>query len=519
MLLPFITTLANATTAAQTIPPPTAAARTIPPRFGAILATGPSGIVFLGGRIKVAGHNDSQTEQQQLQELQAGVVVVSYANQSVTTVNTTDPDNRLIAEGQACAQGTRGVIFGGDTAVNGIVNSVLYTFDLSPISMRQTAQVPSSRTRHCGTALGTDSLFIFGGDNAPDQTQGNLLRDAFIYSMTTEEWVPVGGTSLPPSARFGPSCTAIGQKVYLFGGWDGHSDLNDLWVFDNTTNAWTEVSTAGTPPSIRTYSSMTSVGSEFLVVSGGQTAFTATDPAFYFLNVSSSTWFLGSINGSLPYQPPVTPTGTATLPTASSSNTSSSSPSPGSQSTSGSSSKILPAVGGAIGSLIVILAVSYLIYRHYARRQEGLLTHVDFPTSLSPPTRPLPTDSIPRTPSPMPPASLPPQPPSLGDAHPESPSPRDPTPSPVLLKASSSVHVDEGAPPAYDSAVQEELRTREDAPPAVHFQKYRGLSLLMTLREVFTDRWARATNITDGTEGLLPLSCVDVGKDFPHIVA
>ncbi|RKO83511.1 hypothetical protein BDK51DRAFT_28276, partial [Blyttiomyces helicus] len=244
-----------------------------------------------------------QLQQQQLVALQAGVVVVSYANQSVTTVNATDPDNRLSSEGQACAQGygvtdivnnngslipsnfavfdltinawrpnpqllpvipllvhytlvmqgTRGLIFGGDTGVTGTVNTIMYTFDLSSRIVTQQSPFPSARTRHCGTSLGTDSLFVFGGGSTADQNQGNPLRDAFIYSMASQTWTVVGGTSLRPSARFGYSCTAIAQKVYVFGGWDGTKDLNDLWLFDNTVNMWAVIATTGAPPSIRTY--------------------------------------------------------------------------------------------------------------------------------------------------------------------------------------------------------------------------------------------------------------------------
>ncbi|RKO86482.1 hypothetical protein BDK51DRAFT_51740 [Blyttiomyces helicus] len=593
-VLPLTTTLAITGVVAQGIPP----------RFGGVLATGPSGIVFLGGRIKLPRYDgalktlwhvlwglshflpapssntasraqtslssehflhlafkDSPLQQQQLLELQAGVVVVSYASQSVSAVNTPDPDNRLSSDAQACAQvgtdlychggyvvtdivnnngsllpsnfavldlttntwqpnpqilpqipslmhhtlvmqGTGGLIFGGDTGMTGTVSNIMYTFDLASRRVTQQSQVPSPRSRHCGTSLSTDSLFVFGGNSAADQSQGTLLGDAFIYRMATQTWTVVGGTSQPPSARFGSSCAAIGQKVYVFGGYDGTlKDLNDLWVFDNTSNTWSEIGTTGAVPSIRTYSSMTSLGSEFLVVSGmtvwlsfgtirgcaryfpgGQANLTATDPTFYFLNVTSSTWFPGNIIGPLPYRAdaPVTSTETTTVPTSSSSiptssthGTSSSSPepvspSPGSSSSTGSASAVLPAVGGAIGSLVVILGVTYFMYRRHAQRQ-----------------KPSPTnDHI-----------------------------------PIAPLSASSTDDNGGAPPAYDDEVYATLRTRADATPAVRYRKYRGLCLFsptrageiacklgdeIIIREVFPDRWARATNITEARKDSFP---------------
>lgn len=33
-----------------------------------------------------------------------------------------------------------------------------------------------------------------------------------------------------------------GQKIYMFGGWNGRKDLGDFWEFDLRTNAWRLIS-------------------------------------------------------------------------------------------------------------------------------------------------------------------------------------------------------------------------------------------------------------------------------------
>jgi N-acetylneuraminic acid mutarotase len=70
-----------------------------------------------------------------------------------------------------------------------------------------------------------------------------------------------------PSPRFGHSAVTYGEKMYLFGGWDGKSTLNDIWVFEWSTLRWQKISSySGVAPRYR----HTAIAySNFMVVFGG----------------------------------------------------------------------------------------------------------------------------------------------------------------------------------------------------------------------------------------------------------
>ena len=44
-----------------------------------------------------------------------------------------------------------------------------------------------------------------------------------------------------PPVRANHSSSVVGNKLYIFGGWDGIKRLNDLFSFDVNTNRWQEV--------------------------------------------------------------------------------------------------------------------------------------------------------------------------------------------------------------------------------------------------------------------------------------
>ena len=48
-----------------------------------------------------------------------------------------------------------------------------------------------------------------------------------------------------PSPRAAHSCDLIGNKLFVFGGWNGKSALNDLHVLEFETSKWKQVELRG----------------------------------------------------------------------------------------------------------------------------------------------------------------------------------------------------------------------------------------------------------------------------------
>ncbi|EFJ04190.1 hypothetical protein SELMODRAFT_432643, partial [Selaginella moellendorffii] len=71
-----------------------------------------------------------------------------------------------------------------------------------------------------------------------------------------------------PSPQDSHSSTAVGSKLYVFGGTDGTSPLNDLFVLDTTTNTWGKPDVFGDVPAPREGHSTSLIGDNLFVFGG-----------------------------------------------------------------------------------------------------------------------------------------------------------------------------------------------------------------------------------------------------------
>jgi len=70
---------------------------------------------------------------------------------------------------------------------------------------------------------------------------GCLLTD-------TMTWMQPATTGQCPSARAGHTCTALGTKLFVWGGGDGEHYLNDLHILDTETMQWSQAYSRGSSP-------------------------------------------------------------------------------------------------------------------------------------------------------------------------------------------------------------------------------------------------------------------------------
>jgi alpha-tubulin suppressor-like RCC1 family protein len=96
---------------------------------------------------------------------------------------------------------------------------------------------PSVRYRHSMVWDG-QKVIMFGGW----ADGGEKKNDLWWYvptSGTNGTWIDKTTTDISPTARYNHSMVWDGQRVIMFGGYDG-SFKNDLWWYEPGTNTWTE---------------------------------------------------------------------------------------------------------------------------------------------------------------------------------------------------------------------------------------------------------------------------------------
>ncbi|KAJ3034180.1 hypothetical protein HDV00_005399 [Rhizophlyctis rosea] len=135
-------------------------------------------------------------------------------------------------------------------------------------SPRTILSVGYVKVKDPATGLTRDRLYVFGGGEAGDRP----VPDVAVYCLDIQSlfWIQVSNPArgVSPTARLGHSFTAVGDKIFLFGGSDPTGEYDDVWVFDTTTNTWTNPMTTGEGPGGRSGHTATLVGKK-LVIYGG----------------------------------------------------------------------------------------------------------------------------------------------------------------------------------------------------------------------------------------------------------
>jgi len=137
----------------------------------------------------------------------------------------------------------------------------------------------SKRYQHTGSAVGRDIYFI-GGQELPEKR----FDEIFVLHTDTlkiEKVNPVQG-SPPKFARH--TAVAIGERIFLFGGFDGISQHFHLSVFDTRTFVWHNIKTAGNAPPSRTNHSAVAIGSRMYIFGGMYKDTAACHDKLVFLN-------------------------------------------------------------------------------------------------------------------------------------------------------------------------------------------------------------------------------------------
>lgn len=208
----------------------------------------------------------------------------------------------------SCLVGSKIYVFGGFDGQG--TNFDLSSFD--PYSrtwtnIPKTAQKgtpPPSRTNHASAGIGKN-MFIFGGNNNNERGQYQVLDDLSMLDTHTMIWSRPKTTGTAPTARSGHTLTAIGKKLYLFGGgvWNERDGwvhkFNDLYILDTETFHWSKAETQGAIDS-STFPISFAIGRFLFVFGGGSKPSHVVTNDLYILDTATLTWNSPDCQGAKP---------------------------------------------------------------------------------------------------------------------------------------------------------------------------------------------------------------------------
>lgn len=131
--------------------------------------------------------------------------------------------------------------------------------------MVTTGQGPGPRDSHGALIVG-NQMIVFGGTNGSKK-----VNDLHILDLGTKEWVQPECKGNPPSPRESHTATLVGDdKLVIFGGsGEGESNyLNDLHILDLKSMVWMNIEVKGDIPVPRDSHSATAVGHKLFVYGG-----------------------------------------------------------------------------------------------------------------------------------------------------------------------------------------------------------------------------------------------------------
>ncbi|KAJ9473518.1 hypothetical protein DIPPA_29547 [Diplonema papillatum] len=133
------------------------------------------------------------------------------------------------------------IVFGGRVQ-HGRMNDV-YLLDLQTYqwSRRPTvAGAPVERAAHAACLRGRDTMLVFGGDPGERGRKKEYLTDLWSYDLENHVWKEEACTGDVPSGRLGHAMEAVGEQLFVFGGFNSCA-LNHLYVCSLDTFTWRRV--------------------------------------------------------------------------------------------------------------------------------------------------------------------------------------------------------------------------------------------------------------------------------------
>lgn len=159
-------------------------------------------------------------------------------------------------------------LFGGEK--NGKLSGDVFAYDIIQNLWEEKATKPTFVKNVQAGALG-EKIYLPGGELA-DET---ITTQVEVYDPRNDVWEIT--TPLPvPLAGYG--LAVFEGRLYLFGGWDGHSYRDEVWVFEPDVKQW---ELQQKMPSARAFMAAAVLGNKIYLL-GGETIDGVTDDSLAF---------------------------------------------------------------------------------------------------------------------------------------------------------------------------------------------------------------------------------------------
>lgn len=164
----------------------------------------------------------------------------------------------------------------------------------------QNHHTPAARNNHTSAVAGSE-VYIHGGHDGSQWLADFYILDAAAVinnNFTGASWRAPQVSGQKPSARACHTLSRVRQKLFLFGGYDGHHCFNDIEVLDLETLAWIQPKVSGEKPLPRNAHSMTVVEDRLFLFGGHSGCKHLTD--MHIFDTVTLTWTKPQLRGSPP---------------------------------------------------------------------------------------------------------------------------------------------------------------------------------------------------------------------------
>ncbi|KAL1918815.1 uncharacterized protein VTP21DRAFT_2837 [Calcarisporiella thermophila] len=160
------------------------------------------------------------------------------------------------------------LVFGGKTNVLGADENI-YILDTRTLQWKIPSiqgYKPKARLGHTATAIG-QRMYVFGGLVNDQSTNELITFEMPSAEVSTYNWHVHESKDAPPPRYYHGACASEGI-LYIFGGTDGKILFNDIWAFDIRQGKWQEIIVTGYVPSPR-FGSSAAIVNDVLYIFGG----------------------------------------------------------------------------------------------------------------------------------------------------------------------------------------------------------------------------------------------------------
>ena len=190
------------------------------------------------------------------------------------------------------------IVFGGDSLAGYRNDLFELTPDFSSILRLQALGTPPDPRAAPGHASIGSKLYISGGDSGNDRGYHNDLHVLHTNTLPFPSWERLQPQTPPPEPRGWHTLSAVHNKLYIFGGYNGNAFFGDIHVFDLATSEWSSPPARGKPPSPRHSHAAVVIADQYILIVGGVGSNGANYDSVHIFDTATLSWIEPFVGGA-----------------------------------------------------------------------------------------------------------------------------------------------------------------------------------------------------------------------------